>query len=397
MAASIPFMRPMTLFIMLIEPKWEFARALSLAVWIVFVWGLLGTVMYIIHAYAIPTMRYPRLQQNGDVITTGSIYCPLRNTIKGVISIIAFKYLDERTIMLKLGRTENNSRSGITGEKGIHGPAFPICLPPGCHVTLTIDNVAREFTPVGVGEGAVRASGESVNSSNSDECNMYIIVRLIKTGIFSNLLITYLGTFLELKGNEWTPCLCPCGLYGPLLPLPSKFGYLPYYDSDYINDNEKCRTIIMIGAGTGVMPYFNIIEAALKIKNDNTIIKLLSLPGSISNSSSNHDGLCKFIVKKIKDLTDLSLKLKSDNMSSNRFMSINCSSRFQSNMLDKWLYDKSAPLSDNDDTITHRSEIDRTIVWICGPPGFGQSCRSMLVKEKKFRIRQIFVLGVDDR
>lgn len=386
MAASIPFMRPMTLFIMLLEPKWEFARALSLAVWIVFVWGLLGTVMYIIHAYAIPTMRYPRLQQNGDVITTGSIYCPLTNTIQGVISIIAFKYLDERTIILKLGRTENNSVSGITGEKGTHGPAFPISLPPGCHVTITIDNIAREFTPV------------NLEIDSSDESNMYIIVRLVKTGIFSNLLITYLGTFLNLKENEWTPCLCPCGLYGPLLPLPSKFGYLPHYDSDYINDNEKCRTIIMIGAGTGVMPYFNIIEAALKIKNDNTIIKLLSLPGSISNNSSDHNGLCKFIVKKIKELTDLSLKLKSDNMSSNRFMSMNCSSRFQSNMLDNWLYEKSKPLSDNDDdTVTHRSEIDRTIVWICGPPGFGRSCRSMLVKEKKFRIRQIFVLGVDDR
>ena len=386
MAASIPFMRPMTLFIMLLEPRWEFARALSLAVWIVFVWGLLGTVMYIIHAYAIPTMRYPRLQQNGDVITTGSIYCPLTNTIQGVISIIAFKYLDERTIILKLGRTENNSVSGITGEKGTHGPAFPISLPPGCHVTITIDNIAREFTPV------------NLEIDSSDESNMYIIVRLVKTGIFSNLLITYLGTFLNLKENEWTPCLCPCGLYGPLLPLPSKFGYLPHYDSDYINDNEKCRTIIMIGAGTGVMPYFNIIEAALKIKNDNTIIKLLSLPGSISNNSSDHNGLCKFIVKKIKELTDLSLKLKSDNMSSNRFMSMNCSSRFQSNMLDNWLYEKSKPLSDNDDdTVTHRSEIDRTIVWICGPPGFGRSCRSMLVKEKKFRIRQIFVLGVDDR
>ena len=384
MAASIPFMRPMTLCIMLLEPNWEFARALSLAVWIVFVWGLLGTVMYIIHAYAVPTMRYPRLQHNGDVITTGSIYCPLTNTIKGVISIIACKYLDERTIMLKLGRTENNFKSGITGEKGIHGPAFPISLPPGCHVTLTIDNIAREFTPV------------KLDINNSDECNMYIIVRLIKTGKFSNLLITYLGTFLSLKENEWTPCLCPCGLYGPLLPLPSKFGYLPHYDSDYINDDEKCRTIIMIGAGTGVMPYFNIIEAALKIKNDDTIIKLLSLPGSFPNNSSNHNGLCKFIVEKIKDLTDLSLKLKSDNMSSTRFTSMNLSSRFQSNMLDDWLYDKSKPLSDND-TVIHRSEIDRTIVWICGPPGFGKSCKSMLVKEKKFRIRQIFVLGVDDR
>lgn len=99
-------MRPMTFFVKLSQPKWDFGRALSLSVWVVNVWAILGTVMYVIHAYAIPTMRYPRLQHNGDLVITGSIYCPLAGTIMGVVSIISCKYLDERTIMLKLGRTE---------------------------------------------------------------------------------------------------------------------------------------------------------------------------------------------------------------------------------------------------------------------------------------------------
>jgi hypothetical protein len=375
-------MRPMTFFVKLSQPKWDFGRALSLSIWVVFVWAILGTVMYLIHAYAIPTMRYPRLQHNGDLVITGSIYCPLAGTIMGVVSIISFKYLDERTIMLKLGRTEKNCESGIFGEKGVHGPAFPINLPPGCHVTLTIGNVTREFTPV------------RLDSETTDSCDMYIVVRLVRDGQFSNLLKASLGTFLSLKENEWKSCACPCGLYGPLLPLPSKFGYLPHYESDYINDNEECRTIIMIGAGTGVMPYFNIIEAALKIKNDNTIIKLLSLSGTVSADSSNSEGLGGFVEEKIKDLTDLSMK--SDSKASNRFIGVNSSSRFQVSMLDDWIREKSKPSSPND-TVLHRSEIDRTIVWVCGPPGFGQSCRSLLVKEKNFRVNQIFILGVDDR
>ena len=379
-------MRPMTFFVKLSQPKWDFGRALSLSVWVVFVWAILGTVMYVIHAYAIPTMRYPRLQHNGDLVITGSIYCPLTGTIMGVVSIISCKYLDERTIMLKLGRTENNSDSGILGEKGVHGSAFPISLPPGCHITLTIGNIIREFTPV------------RLDTETTDSCDMYIVVRLVRDGQFSNLLKASLGTFLSLKENEWTTCACPCGLYGPLLPLPSKFGYLPHYESDCINDNEKCRTIIMIGAGTGVMPYFNIIEAALKIKNDNTVIKLLSLSGTTTSTStsSNCNGLSGFIEKKIKDLTDLSMKLQSNSKTSNRFFGVNSSSRFQVSMLVDWIHDQSKPSTTND-TVLHRSEIGRTIVWVCGPPGFGQSCRSSLVREKNFRVNQIFILGVDDR
>jgi hypothetical protein len=387
-------MRPMTFFVKLSQPQWDFGRALSLSVWVIFVWAILGTVMYVIHAYAIPTMRYPRLQHNGDLVITGSIYCPLAGTIMGVVSIISCKYLDERTIMLKLGRTEKNSESGILGEKGVHSPAFPISLLPGCHVTLTIENVAREFTPV------------KLDSETTDSCDMYIVVRLVRGGQFSNLLKASLGTFLSLKENKWTPCACSCGLYGPLLPLPSKFGYLPHYESDHIDSNEKCRTIIMIGAGTGVMPYFNIIEAALKIKNDSTIIKLLSLSGTTTSTStsSNCEGLSGFIEKKTRDLNDLSMKLQSNSKTSNRFIGVNSTSRFQVSMLDDWIHDQSKPSGPNDtvlhqsnDTVLHRSEIGRTIVWVCGPPGFGQSCRSSLVKEKNFRMNQIFILGVDDR
>ena len=106
----------------------------------------------------------------------------------------------------------------------------------------------------------------------------------------------------------------------------------------------------------------------------------------------------------MKNLTALSMKLLSNSKTSNRFIGVNSSSRFQVSMLDDWILDQSKPSTTNDtvlnqsnDTVLHRSEIGSTIVWVCGPPGFGQSCRSSLVQEKNFRINQIFILGVDDR
>ena len=111
----------------------------------------------------------------------------------------------------------------------------------------------------------------------------------------------------------WIDCNVPCGVYGPLFPLPSKFGYFPqycvdakidenvhsitssnessisisdhntkagaglkyknesnemirrYYSDDNSSDNTIRKTsinpmIILIGAGTGITPFFKVIH-----------------------------------------------------------------------------------------------------------------------------------------
>jgi hypothetical protein len=65
-------------------------------------------------------------------------------------------------------------------------------------------------------------------------------------------------------------------------------------------------------------------------------------------------------------------------------------------MLDPWIQDP--PASKHTGTSTVLTAVtERMIVSICGPSGFGEECRSALVKGTGFHGDHIFVLGFDDR
>jgi Oxidoreductase FAD-binding domain len=383
-------MRPAVVLIMLVEAEWEFGRALALAVWVVFIWFSICAAVYVIHAYTLPTMRFPRLQHNGEVVTTGSAYCALDKMISGVVSIVSFKCLDSRTIILRLGTNKFRNIDQIAGdETEVFHPVIPISCPPGSHISLKLGSIVREFTPM--------YSSESANELD-------IVVRLVRNGAFSSVLLSLLG--LNFDGppkRGWTECSLDCGVYGPLLPLPAKFGYRPYYSPRPLEScySDPCRpTLIMIGGGSGVMPFLSVIAAALKNKNDRMILKLLSLSdssqgtkGSGSDSSSDFG---TFIEDKINQLnlsckneTDLNPAVKP------RFEGINFCKRFNISMLDSWIQDLTVPVSK--DTSAVRTAADSTIVWICGPPGFGESCCVALMAHKGLQRDQIFILGIEDR
>lgn len=383
MATSIIFMRPGTALIMVFETQWEFGRALGLAVWVIFVWSIIFAVVYIMHAYTLPTMRFPRLQHNGDVIATGSVHCPLEKMISGTIYIVSFKCLDSRTVILRLGtkKFRNIKQKALDENENFH-PVFPISCPPCSHISLKLGNVIREFTPT--------CSSGSVNE-------IEIVVRLVRNGAFSSVLRPLLNVdFDGPQGRGWNDCSLDCAVYGPLLPLPAKFGYRPYYSPIKSCDSDPCRpTLIMIGGGTGVMPFFSVIAAALKNRNDKMVLKLLSLSGSSPRiegiDSESSSDFVAFIEEKINRLNSSSI----DPAEKARFQGINSRERFQTSMLDSWIQDPSRRFSK--DASAERTATDNMVVWICGPPGFGEKCRTALIVQKGFYRDQIFMLGIEDR
>jgi NAD(P)H-flavin reductase len=381
-------MRPAVALITIVETEWEFGRALGLAVWVVFIWSTICSAVYVINAYTLPTMRFPRLQHNGEVITTGCVHCPLDKMIRGIVSIVSFKCLDSRTVILRLGTNKSRNNEQIAGaeDEDFH-PVFPIDCPPGSHIALKLGDVVREFTPI---------------SSNESSNEIIIVVRLVQNGAFSSVLLPLLG--LDLNGppkTGWMECSLDCGVYGPLLPLPARFGYRPYYSPVKRCHSDPYRpTLIMIGGGSGVMPFFSVIAAALKNKNDRMILKLLSLSGSSQGTKgSGPDSTSDFgtfIEDKINQLNISSKnETESDPAVNARFEGINSRKRFQTSMLDSWIQDPIEQVSK--DTSAVRTAADSTIVWICGPPGFGEECRIALMAQKGFHREQIFMLGIEDR
>jgi hypothetical protein len=101
---------------------------------------------------------------------------------------------------------------------------------------------------------------------------------VVPKGIFSILLQSF------LKGGQKTylDCSIACNIYGPLYPLPAGFGYVPFYGCGDCNSNSClcfCPHLLLVGAGTGVLPFLNVIAAALNNKRDETKIKLIFLSG----------------------------------------------------------------------------------------------------------------------
>ena len=492
-ASAIIFMRPLVMIVMVMEAPTLFGKALAIAVWIAFVWFLFGSLFYILHTYTLPTLRFKRLQNNGSYISTGFIHCPLQDFASGV-TIYSYKMIDSRTILMILGEHKSDAnqmkrrdiqiqdiRTGIKIENeekivnNILKEAVEILnenngkknaiknenkflstleLPPGCHFSLKLGDVVREFTPI--------------NNENEDSSSIQILVRLIPNGKFSLLISKLLGlkdADMNTSEYTWIDCNVPCSVYGPLFSLPSKFGYFPYYGVDakfidknadhsrsddknngiyigdvknrndgrlpriYSNDNGNCSNysnilvspmIILIGAGTGVTPFLSIIEAALKNKKDRTRIRLLSLTGKSNknkNKNKNFDenNFSSYMKSKVDYLKRLS---EFDSaMTDDRFDSINIETRFLKSMLELWIYSdpSSTMIKDNPfQTIAvkqsfdvRRRVTDDTIVWICGPPGFGESIRTLLTnkctnsdsnsRQYSFLKEQIFVIGVDDR
>jgi NAD(P)H-flavin reductase len=388
LAASIIFMRPAVAVIMVVETEWEFGRALGLAVWVVFIWSTICAAVYVINAYTLPTMRFPRLQHNGEIVTTGCAHCPLEKMVTGIVSIVSFKCLDSRTVLLRLATNKFRNVEQIGDDKNeVFNPIFPIGCPPGSHIALKVGDVVREFTPI--------SSSESANE-------IEIVIRLVRKGAFSSVLLPLLG--LDLDGPQrtgWTECSIDCGVYGPLLPLPARFGYRPYYSPVSSCRNDPYRpTLIMIGGGSGVMPFFGIIAAALKNKDDRMTLKLLSLSGSSQGTKgSGPDSSSDFgtyIEDKINQLYISSKNEKDSGPAvTSRFEGVNSRERFQTSMLDSWIPDPTGQVSKDSSAV--RTPARSTIVWICGPPGFGEDCRIALMAQKGFHRDQIFMLGIEDR
>lgn len=393
-AAQIIVMRPLTAVFLLWDLTMPFQVALGLTMWAGFVGQVIVTAAYVTIAYTLPTMRFPRLQQSGKLSITGSAHCPLEDMITDAVSITSFKYLDARTVILRV-----STHGFHTNEGDDYRPVFPIDLLPGCHVSLKLGDLVREFTPINTN------AASDIHSSE-----MEVAVRLVKGGAFSTLLSSTLGlqeAVSDSTEQEWKKCSHPCGIYGPLLPLPSKFGYCPSYSLGKISESFSTPpTLIMIGGGTGAMPFFGIIEAALKNKNDKTLLRLLSLSGT-NKEKENHPNtkydFGAFIATKIEEVQLSTNSLSGNHPGRNRFIGTNTRSKFDVSMLESWIRYPSVPARTGPSAV-RTCGTDNMVVWICGPPGFGESCRSALTKtsvETKakglFHSDQIFVLGVDDR
>ena len=492
-ASGIVLMRPLVLIIMVVEAPILFGKALAVAVWIAFVWSLFGSLFYVLHAYTLPTLRLKRLQNDGSYINTGYIHCPLQDFASGM-TIYSYIMIDSRTILIKLGEhndkkdgdsfskkcddiqiiadsendiiqdavVDNEIRTKNIGGRNLteinRNYTFPINIPPGCHIVLKLGNVLREYTPI--------------NNQDGSNSNVEVLIRLVPNGKFSIQISHLLGlnnATRNIPHGSWIDCNVPCGVYGPLFPLPSKFGYFPHYDIDTridrnvnrvignndssvtidglphkggderkhqnrrkvmesqynSNDNNShdtisnisiCPMIILIGAGTGITPFLKVIEAALRNKKDKTNIRLLTLSGK-SEQTNDENYFSSYIKVKVDHLKKVS---EDGNNHKNRFESTNFETRFTKSMLQSWIYERFSSVDTVDNNCTGNSAVKQsdnfqmsktknTIVWICGPPGFGENTRTLLTKKYSsnnsgdhknsysFLREQIFVFGVDDR
>lgn len=368
-------MRPLSVVLLLLDMEMLFVESMGLSFWIGFVWSIFAAILYIIHVYTLPTARFPRLQHSGEVRIDGSAHIAVEGMICGAVRIVSFRTLDLRTLHLKLSTKTH---------RAVHQAAFPISFPPGSHVSLKVGDIVREFTPI---------------NSDVKHGEIEIVVRLVPGGPFSNLISSSLDlNSSEVSNSEWNECYLDCSIYGPLLPLPSKFGYRPYFSAGECGNDDPLRpTLIMIGAGSGAMPFLSVIEAALKNKEDKTLLKLLSLSGASKQSDSDKKtDFGTFMQDKINQLQLPTKAGTGTDPVHGRFVGVNQRERFALSMLDSWIQD---PLKSKrtDASAVLAAATDRMIVWVCGPPGFGEQCRSALVKGKGFHREQIFVLGADDR
>jgi hypothetical protein len=205
--------------------------SIDLSLWAGLIWATIAAAVYIIHAYTLPTVRFPRLQHNGEKLVNGSAHCPREDMIQGVVYITSYKSLCPRTVHLKLSTSSHTA---------VRHPVFPITFPPGSHLSLKLGNIVRKSTPV-------------YSGSNPDEVE--IVIRLVPGGPVSDVLSSSLG--LAPQGpfkSDWSECFLECGVNGPLRAIPSKFGYRHYYSSGKGLEVDPLRpTLIMIGALSGTM------------------------------------------------------------------------------------------------------------------------------------------------
>jgi hypothetical protein len=121
---------------------------------------------------------------------------------------------------------------------------------------------------------------------------------------------------------------------------------------------------------------------ALENKKDQTLLKLLALSGASKGSDPEKTGdFGTFVKAKINQLhlSTKSVDETKTDVGKSRFIGVNSRERFALSMLDSWFQDP--PASKHADTLAVLTvATERMIVWICGPPGFGEECRSALVK-----------------
>jgi len=175
----------------------------------------------------------------------------------------------------------------------------------------------------------------------------------------------------------------PISIYGPLFPIPTRLNYSPLLndgieygskDNFAIEMKNKStikngRTLIMIGGGTGIVPFISLSQAASISKKDSNQLRFLLNVGKSSESYNSY--LFNSVVNKLKQHEEDSqgrLQVKVTN------------ERFEIQQIQEWI----------------SSNKNGTYFWICGPPAMCRDVRSKLL-QVSFKSQQIFLLGVEDR
>jgi NAD(P)H-flavin reductase len=341
LASSIVAMRPLVGMLVVMDGYYKLGPQLSVALWIGFSWFSIGTIAYIMFAYRIPSAQRPRLLHSGAVVLGCQLQPPAVSFVPAEIHSI--QRLDAHTIVMRL-KPRNDE--------------FQFYYSPGCHIVVRLGDVSREFTPVNYLEDG---------SEDVDQDAIEIVVRIVPGGRFALAIDALLHKLVHQddggnisnddndsegnggggnglnRGSAWhsvgnlttevgggagedsnvnqeqnrngtaAPHFMTCEIYGPLYPIPWRFGYLARRDPDTQTTSASpraspsgtnimmttrsgsvlpeaykqstVRTLIMIGAGTGVTAFLSTIHAALLNRSDCTKLRLLFLAGKKSGAS----------------------------------------------------------------------------------------------------------------
>jgi hypothetical protein len=67
-----------------------FVFSVCFSLWVGLIWATIAAAVYVIQAYTLPTVRFPRLQHSGETLVNGSAQCPLVDAIHGVFYITSY-------------------------------------------------------------------------------------------------------------------------------------------------------------------------------------------------------------------------------------------------------------------------------------------------------------------
>jgi hypothetical protein len=86
----------MSAIFLLVNMEMTIVFSVDLSLWAGLILATIAAAVYIIHAYKLPTVRFPLLQHNGIMLINGSAHCPREDMIQGVVYITSYKSLCPR-------------------------------------------------------------------------------------------------------------------------------------------------------------------------------------------------------------------------------------------------------------------------------------------------------------